>query len=64
MFDNIADLIDKIRLGEDSYLELKEVRFAGQKVSAPIKIRWPMSWPPSPTAGVGCACWEWTTLVK
>ena len=35
MFDNIADLIDKIRLGEDSYLELKEVRFAGQKVSAP-----------------------------
>ena len=35
MFDNIADLIDKIRLGEDSYLELKEVRFAGQMVSAP-----------------------------
>lgn len=29
MFDNIADLIDKIRLGEDPYLELKEVRFAG-----------------------------------
>ena len=37
MFDNIADLIDKIRLGEDSYLELKEVRFAGQKVSSPHK---------------------------
>ena len=37
MFDNMADLIDKIRLGEDSYLELKEVRFAGQKVSAPHK---------------------------
>lgn len=37
MFDSIADLIDKIRLGEDSYLELKEVRFAGQKVSAPHK---------------------------
>lgn len=37
MFDNIADLIDKIRLGEDSYLELKEVRFSGQKVSAPHK---------------------------
>ncbi|MBN8285564.1 ATP-binding protein [Zoogloea sp.] len=35
MFDSVADLIDKIRLGEDSYLELKEVRFAGQKVSAP-----------------------------
>ena len=37
MFDNMADLIDKIRLGEDSYLELKEVRFSGQKVSAPHK---------------------------
>lgn len=35
MFDNIADLIEKIRLGEDSFLELKEVRFAGQRVSAP-----------------------------
>jgi ATP-dependent DNA helicase RecG len=37
MFDNVGDLIEKIRLGEDSYLELKEVRFAGQKVSAPHK---------------------------
>lgn len=35
MFDNVADLIDKIRLGEDSYLELKEVRFAGDRVVAP-----------------------------
>ncbi|WP_420233844.1 ATP-binding protein [Pseudomonas sp. ABY48] len=35
MFDNIADLLEKIRLGEDSFLELKEVRFAGQKVTAP-----------------------------
>ena len=35
MFDNMADLLQKIRLGEDSYLELKEVRFAGQKVIAP-----------------------------
>ncbi len=35
MFDNVADLIGKIRLGEDSFLELKEVRFAGQRVSAP-----------------------------
>lgn len=35
MFDSVADLIEKIRLGEDSYLELKEVRFAGQAVSAP-----------------------------
>lgn len=35
MFDNAADLLEKIRLGEDSFLELKEVRFAGQKVTAP-----------------------------
>lgn len=30
-----TSLIEKIRLGEDSFLELKEVRFAGHKVSAP-----------------------------
>jgi predicted HTH transcriptional regulator len=35
MFDTLADLIEKIRLGEDSYLELKEVRLAGSKVTAP-----------------------------
>lgn len=35
MFDNAADLLEKIRLGEDSFMELKEVRFAGQRVSAP-----------------------------
>lgn len=35
MLDNVADLLEKIRLGEDSFLELKEVRFAGQRVSAP-----------------------------
>ncbi len=37
MFDNVADLIEKIRLGEDSFLELKEVRFAdaGKKIFAP-----------------------------
>jgi ATP-dependent DNA helicase RecG len=35
VFDNPADLIEKIRLGEDSYLELKEVRFAGNRVTAP-----------------------------
>ena len=32
-----SELLEKIRLGEDSFLELKEVRFAGQKVSAPHK---------------------------
>ncbi len=35
MFDSPKELIDKIRLGEDSLLELKEVRFAGKRVSAP-----------------------------
>lgn len=35
MFDNPADLIEKIRLGEDTFLELKEVRFAGKRVVAP-----------------------------
>ncbi len=35
MFDDPAELLEKIRLGEDSWLELKEVRFAGSRVSAP-----------------------------
>lgn len=35
MIESIADLLERIRLGEDSFLELKEVRFAGSKVSAP-----------------------------
>lgn len=35
MFDTVADLLAKIRLGEDSFLELKEARFAGHKVTAP-----------------------------
>ncbi len=35
MFDSSKELLDKIRLGEDSFLELKEVRFSGDRVSAP-----------------------------
>lgn len=35
MFDTPGSLLDKIRLGEDSFLELKEVRIAGKRVSAP-----------------------------
>jgi len=35
MFDTTATLLEKIRLGEDSFLELKEVRIAGQRVTAP-----------------------------
>jgi ATP-dependent DNA helicase RecG len=35
MFNTHVDLLEKIRLGEDAFLELKEARFTGQKVSAP-----------------------------
>ena len=35
MFNNPKDLLDKIRLGEDSFLELKEVRFSGDRVNGP-----------------------------
>lgn len=37
MFDSPKELLDKIRLGEDSLLELKEVRFAGDRVSGPYR---------------------------
>ena len=30
-----SELLEKIRLGEDSFLELKEVKFAGGKVRGP-----------------------------
>lgn len=35
MFGTRSELIEKIRLGEDSFLELKEVRFAGGRLSGP-----------------------------
>lgn len=35
MFERVQDLREKIRLGEDSFLELKEVRLSGSKVAAP-----------------------------
>lgn len=35
MLDNQNELLDKIRLGEDSSLELKEVRFSGNRMTAP-----------------------------
>lgn len=35
MFATRSELLEKIRLGEDSFLELKEVRFAGVKVRGP-----------------------------
>ena len=35
MFDSTKELLDKIRLGESTFLEVKEVRFAGDRVSGP-----------------------------
>lgn len=35
MLTSRSELIEKIRLGEDSFLELKEVRFAGSKIRGP-----------------------------
>ncbi|MFQ5707025.1 MAG: ATP-binding protein [bacterium] len=35
MFDTVDELLDKIRLGEDSILELKAVHFRGNKVAGP-----------------------------
>lgn len=37
MFDSNKELLEKIRLGEDSFLELKEVRFAGSRVTDPSR---------------------------
>ncbi|MCX8086912.1 MAG: putative DNA binding domain-containing protein [Rhodocyclaceae bacterium] len=37
MLGTREELIDKIRLGEDSFLELKEVKFAGGKVRGPAQ---------------------------
>lgn len=38
MFSTRSELIEKIRLGEDSFLELKEVRFAGSKIRGPSQV--------------------------
>tara|TARA_R110001592_G_scaffold143304_1_gene366018 strand:+ start:67968 stop:69239 length:1272 start_codon:yes stop_codon:yes gene_type:complete len=35
MFGTRSELLEKIQLGEDSFLELKEVRFAGDKIRGP-----------------------------
>ena len=37
MFDNKVDLLEKIRLGESTFLEYKEVRFRGNRVSGPSR---------------------------
>lgn len=35
MFDSVPELLDKIRLGEDTFLEIKETRLAGRRLVAP-----------------------------
>ena len=35
MFDTKTDLLEKVRLGESSFLEFKEVRFSGGKMAGP-----------------------------
>lgn len=35
MFDTVKELLEAVRLGEDSFLELKEVRFSGRRVTDP-----------------------------
>ena len=35
MFDSRKELLDKIRLREDTCLEVKEVRFSGRRISEP-----------------------------
>ncbi len=39
MFDSPKELLDKIQLGESTFLEFKEVRFAGGKVRGPVRDR-------------------------
>ena len=37
MFDSKVELLERIRLGESTYLEFKEVRFSGGRVSGPSR---------------------------
>ena len=37
MFDSKRELLDAIHLGEATFLELKEIRFAGERVTAPSR---------------------------
>ena len=37
MLDRADELVEKIRLGEDAYLEYKQVVFAGKRVQAPAR---------------------------
>jgi len=35
MFDTIQEIIDRLKLGEDSFVEFKEVKFSGEKITDP-----------------------------
>jgi predicted HTH transcriptional regulator len=35
MFDTVQEIIDRLKLGEDSFFEFKEVKFSGEKVAEP-----------------------------
>ena len=37
MFDSPRELLDKIRLGESTFLEFKEIRFSGKRVTSPSR---------------------------
>lgn len=37
MYDNKKELLDKIRLGEDSFLEFKDMRYSGSRVTQPTR---------------------------
>ena len=39
MFDSVRELSEKIALGESTYLELKEIRFSGNRVAGPSRDR-------------------------
>ena len=39
MFDSTQELLEKIRLGESTFLEFKDVRFRGDRVSEPARDR-------------------------
>lgn len=53
MLDTAQALLEKIRLGEDSFLELKEVFFPARKSRGRAARNWPTKWRRSPTPVAG-----------
>ena len=63
MFDSRKELLDKIRLREDTCLEVKEVRFSGRRISEPhYATRLPTPSPLSPTPEA--AFWSWESRTR